>query len=184
MNVTQALQIGTYQPNGMVNTLPYSWERETTVATETQSNNGNGNPFNAATGLVRSFFRPSDDATIFQGFIPANMMFSRYLASCATIMSGLGQTDLANEMTSFSSEIRASIEKWGIVNSPTFGKIYAYEVDGYGGFNMMDDANIPSLLSSAFFGFTNVSDPVYQATRSFVLSTNDPYYMHGPVISA
>lgn len=168
----------------MVNNLPYSWERETNVATETQSNKGNGNPFNAATGLVRSFFRPSDDATIFQGFIPANMMFSRYLASCATIMKGLGQTATANEMTTFSKSIRASIERWGVVNSPTFGKVYAYEVDGYGGFNMMDDANIPSLLSSAFFGYVNVSDPVYQATRKMVLSTSNPYFMHGPVISA
>lgn len=78
MAVAENMTVPTYQPNGNVSILAYSFTRETTRASETTENSGLGNPFNNGTGLIRSFFRPSDDATIFQGFIPANMMFSRY----------------------------------------------------------------------------------------------------------
>jgi meiotically up-regulated gene 157 (Mug157) protein len=77
--------IGTYLANGRVNPLPYTFIRQTTSGTETLSNTGRGNPVQGGTGLFRSF-GPSDDATIFQLFVAANMMFSRYLASCAGIM--------------------------------------------------------------------------------------------------
>ena len=62
LDTTQALLIGTYASNGSVNTSPYTWERETTSGTETLDNSGRGNPVQEGTGLVRSAFRPSDDA--------------------------------------------------------------------------------------------------------------------------
>ncbi|RDW71884.1 hypothetical protein BP5796_07918 [Coleophoma crateriformis] len=185
LQTTQNLLVGTYSSNGSVNTSPYTWKRETTTATETLDNLGRGNPVKDGTGLIRSAFRPSDDSTIYQLFIPANMMFARYLESAAKIMAAIGGYEtLATEMDSFAASIRAAITKWGIVTHPTYGQVYAFEVDGFGSQNMMDDSNIPSLLSAPFFGYLNVSDPVYQSTRTFVLSEDNPYMMRGPVISA
>ncbi|KAH6719287.1 hypothetical protein DL95DRAFT_432171 [Leptodontidium sp. 2 PMI_412] len=182
---TEALLIGTYSSNGSVNEIPYTWMRETTSATETLDNSGRGNPVQDGTGLVRSAFRPSDDSTIYQLFIPANMMFSRYLDSASNIMAAIGsQRNLANHMYNFAGRIRDAITKYGIVNDPTYGQVYAFEVDGYGSANRMDDANIPSLLSAPFVGYLNVSDPIYQNTRKYVLSKDNPYFMRGPVINA
>ena len=183
LQVANDMMIGTYSSNGSVNTSPYTFTRSTTAGTETLNNGGIGNPVQEGTGLVRSAFRPSDDATIFQLFIPANMMFSRYLNSTAEIARGIGQSDLGDQMASMSSSIQQAIEKYGIVSTDE-GSIYAYEIDGYGSRNIMDDANIPSLLASAFFGYLDASDETYQATRKVVLSANNPYFMRGPVINS
>ncbi|TVY36000.1 Meiotically up-regulated protein 157 protein [Lachnellula occidentalis] len=182
---TESLLVGTYSSNGSVNTLPYTWQRTTTSATETLDNSGRGNPVQDDTGLIRSAFRPSDDSTTYQLFIPANMMFSRYLDSASKIMANISnQRNLANHMHNFSGRIRDAITKHGIVNHPTYGSIYAYEVDGYGSQNIMDDANIPSLLSAPFLGYLDQNDKVYQNTRKMIFSKDNPYYMRGPVINA
>ncbi|KAK5121682.1 hypothetical protein LTR85_004854 [Meristemomyces frigidus] len=185
MAVAENMTMPTYQPDGNVSVLSYSFTRETDRASETTENGGLGNPFNNGTGLIRSFFRPSDDATIFQGFIPANMMFAKYLESAGQIMYAIGDQDaLAGRMCSLAASLRVSIEKVGIVSGGQYGQIYAFEVDGYMSQNIMDDANIPSLLAAPFFGYLDVSDPIYQNTRQLLLSANNPYFMRGPVISA
>lgn len=185
LNITQAQRIGTYGNNGSVNPSAYTFTRETTNSEDTQDNNGMGNPFHSGTGLVRSFFRPSDDATIFQGFIPGNMMFVRYLESASLIAKAIKESDLAVEMQSFAKEIRAAIAKYGITSVPGLSEsdIYAFEVDGYFSRSLMDDANIPNLLAAPFFGYLDEGDRVYQATREVLLSSNNPYYMEGPVIT-
>lgn len=185
MQVADEMMVPTYQPSGSVSELAYSFTRLTTRASETTENDGLGNPFNNGTGLIRSFFRPSDDATIFQGFIPANMMFARYLSSAADIMYAIGDQDaLADKMSALASSLRSAISDAGIVHTSKYGDIYAYEVDGYMSQNVMDDANIPSLLSAPFIGYLDMSDPVYQNTRQLLLSADNPYFMRGPVISA
>ncbi|TKA66085.1 hypothetical protein B0A49_07832 [Cryomyces minteri] len=185
MTVAEAMTTRTYAPNGSVNVSPYTFTRLTTRASETLENDGKGNPTQNGTGLIRSAFRPSDDATIFQLFIPANMMFSRYLASASEIMSQLhGCGDLASRMSTLGSNLRGAISAYGIVNSITHGSIYAYEVDGYGSQIIMDDANIPSLLSAPLIGYLDASDLVYQNTRKLLLSSDNPYFMRGPVINS
>lgn len=187
-----AMQTPTYGPDGAVLDSPYTFYRESTRATETLANNGLGSPVANGTGLIRSAFRPSDDSTLYQLFIPANMMFSRYLASAAQIMAALGDAapaGLADSMTALADSVRAAVETHGVVtNANTGQQVYAYEIDGFGGTIIMDDANIPSLLSAPFLGYVDASDPVYQNTRAYVLGetgTNaNPYYMRGPVLSA
>lgn len=186
LKVAYDMMLPTYGSEGEVLESPYTFTRLTTRATETFANDGIGNPVANGTGLIRSGFRPSDDATIFQLFIPANMMFSSYLATASEIMGKLNvanSASLAQQMSGLSTSLRNAIETYGTVNHPTFGKVYAFEVDGFGSTAIMDDANIPSLLSAPFIGY-EVDEQTYINTRNLILSSTNPYYMRGPVINA
>lgn len=186
LKVAHDMMLPTYGPEGEVLESPYTFTRLTTRATETFANDGIGNPVANGTGLIRSGFRPSDDATIFQLYIPANMMFSAYLASTSEIMGKLNagnSASLAQQMSDMSNSLRDAIETHGTVNHPTYGKVYAFEIDGFGSTAIMDDANIPGLLSAPFVGY-RIDEQTYANTRNLILSATNPYYMRGPVINA
>lgn len=127
---------GTYTEDGHVNKSPYTWLRDANSATETVTNGGAGNPVVGNIGLVRSFFRPSDDSTIYQYFIPANMMFARYLEACVEMMETIDKAT-ASQMRDMARAIEAAVQKYAIVNHPKFGPIFAFEVDGFGSHNFM-----------------------------------------------
>lgn len=153
--------------------------------------------------MVRTAFRPSDDACIYQLLVPANMMFAKYLEEASLIMEGLEGDEAKNltgSMREFALGIRKGIDEDAIIHHKDFGDIFAYEIDGYGGTNMMDDANIPSLLAMPLWNYSHSDintlpppasgqkahdyDEIYANTRRFILSDSNPYFMKGPVISA
>ena len=68
---------------------------------------------------------------------------------------------------------------FAVYNHPKYGKIYAFEVDGFGNHFLMDDANVPSLLAMPYLGDVDVNDPIYQNTRKFVWSEDNPYFFKG-----
>jgi uncharacterized protein len=129
---------------------------------------------------VRSAFRPSDDSTIFQLHIPANAHLSVSLHHLSEI---LNQTDNLAEVSekaeTMSENIRSAIFQYAILNS-TDGQMFAYEIDGLGGINFMDDANVPSLMSLPYLGFLNNTDPTYTTTRGAILSKKNPYWFFSP----
>jgi meiotically up-regulated gene 157 (Mug157) protein len=87
---------------------------------------------------------------------------------------------LAEQAGTLSKFIADGIKNHAIFSHPLFERVYAYEVDGYGGRIFMDDANLPSLLSLPLLGFVGKKDPVYQATRRMVLShLGNPYFLEG-----
>ncbi len=138
----------------------------------------------AYTGLVWTGFRPSDDAARYQYNIPDNMFAAVVLQQLTQIENRVYRDKgLAQESWGLSVQIRHGIEHYALVNEPGFGRIYAYEIDGFGHATLMDDANIPSLLSAPYFGYVSAHDSVYKATRNFVLSPRNPYYFAGKYAS-
>ncbi|MFC1751572.1 glycoside hydrolase family 125 protein [Patescibacteria group bacterium] len=134
-------------------------------------------------GLSRNVFRPSDDECVFPYLIPANAMAVVNLRGVAIILKKIKQTTLAKSAISLAGNIDKGIKKYGIVNHVKFGKIFAYEVDGFGSQCLMDDPNIPSLLSLTYLGYCSTNDPVYLSTRKFIFSEWNPFYAKGRVVS-
>jgi meiotically up-regulated gene 157 (Mug157) protein len=158
----------------------YTFNRNTNTGTETLNLNGVGNPLNNGTGLIRSAFRPSDDATILGFFIPANAQMAMELKRTAKILKDVGKDELAQTVEKWSQTITKGIWEHGVVEHRLFGKVFAYEVDGYGSSILMDDANYPSLLALPLMGFVEASEETYQNTRRMLLSkSSNPYYLTG-----
>lgn len=164
----------------------YSFKRNTNIGTETLPLDGTGNPVNFNTGLVRSAFRPSDDATILQFFVPGNVHVLSELKR--TLRNVLLSKDLAvnlewctDKTKKLITNIERGLKNHAVVEHSIWGKVFAYEVDGYGGQILMDDANLPSLLSLPEMNFVSVQDEVYKNTRQMILSkSGNPYYLKGP----
>ncbi|HVA97146.1 MAG TPA: glycoside hydrolase family 125 protein [Candidatus Acidoferrales bacterium] len=132
-------------------------------------------------GLSRCVFRPSDDECVFPYLIPANAMTVVYLRGIKPILEELSAHSTAKLANKLADQIDDGIKSWGIVEHKKYGKIFAYEVDGYGSSCIMDDPNIPSLLSLPYLGYCEQDDPVYQNTRKLILSRWNSFFAKGEV---
>jgi meiotically up-regulated gene 157 (Mug157) protein len=158
---------------------PYKFERRTTWATDGVPLGGYGYPAKP-NGLICSMFRPSDDATIYPYLIPSNFFAVVSLRQAAEMIQAIHKDKAAADAcTSLANEVEAALKAHAVVTHPQFGKIYAYEVNGFGSYNLMDDANVPSLLAMPYLGSVPVSDPIYQNTRRYVLSPENPFFFKG-----
>ena len=157
----------------------YKFERETTRQLDTKSNDGWGNPVRPV-GLIASAFRPSDDATTFEFLVPDNFFAVSVLRKAAEILSAVNHDEaLAKECTGLADEVEKALYEYAVVKHPKYGKIFAFEVDGFGNCLMMDDANVPSLLALPYLGCVDAKNKIYKNTRRFVLSEDNPYFFKG-----
>ena len=154
--------------------VPYSFRRTGDSPNDTAQGQGYGNPVRPI-GLICSVFRPSDDGTLFPFLVPSNyfaVVSLRQLVEMSTVI--LKDHSFAKECDELANEIQAALEKYAIVNHFEFGKVFAYEIDGYGSVLHMDDANVPSLISLPYIANIDPNSEVYQNTRKLVLSSFNP----------
>ncbi|MCC8411177.1 glycoside hydrolase family 125 protein [Mucilaginibacter sp. UR6-1] len=158
---------------------PYHFQRTTQFATDTVPMSGYGYPVKPV-GLICSAFRPSDDATVYSFLIPSNFFAVTSLKQAAEMVKTLLKDDaLASQLTALATEVDAALKEHAVIDVPKYGKVYAFEVNGYGSYNLMDDANVPSLLSLPYLGAMPNTDPVYINTRKMILSLDNPFFYKG-----
>jgi len=176
----------------------YRFEREDCIYTDTLSREGKGALVKSGIGLVWSGFRPSDDACTYGYLIPSNMLAAVVLNHIQEIlkiyMNGPRCITLTGEYIVaehgldgwfllagiLGKEIREAIDRYAVVpGGDKYKPFYAYEVDGFGQYNIMDDANLPSLLSAPYFGYCDYHDEIYLNTKERILSDTNPFYFKG-----
>jgi meiotically up-regulated gene 157 (Mug157) protein len=161
------------------NASPYRFERLAgPFQGDTLDRSGLGSPV-GRTGMTWSGFRPSDDRCAYGYLVPANAAAVIALNGVVHLAErGVLPGELGNSALALATEIAAGLARHGVADTEA-GPIYAYEVDGLGGVNLMDDANVPSLLSLPYLGWCDRDDPLYRRTRAFVLSPANPYHYRG-----
>jgi uncharacterized protein len=160
------------------NHSPYRFERTDCRQSDTLIREGKGGRV-VPTGMTWSAFRPSDDACTYGYLVPANMFAVVILGYAAEMCDVINQTALKEECLKLREEIQSGIEQYAKLDHPIHGDMFVYETDGEGRVNLMDDANVPSLLAAPYLGYLPYGDPTYLNTRSFLLSRDNPYYYEG-----
>lgn len=175
--VTKILEVFTTEQNHA--SSPYTFERDTTRLEDTLPNNGYGSPVKP-TGMIWSGFRPSDDACRYGYLVPSNMFAVVILGYIAEIFTEiLPDAQIVETAIALKKKIEQGIQEYGQTVNQRGEKVYAYEVDGLGNTSIMDDSNIPNLLSAPYLGYVSEYDSVYQATRKTILSKENPYFYEG-----
>jgi meiotically up-regulated gene 157 (Mug157) protein len=182
------LVVKTFKEQQRLNDIgPYHFQRKTSWATDGVPMGGYGYPTKKV-GLIHSMFRPSDDATVYPFLIPSNVFAFYSLQQLTGILLELHDTDLMNDCLGLMDGLLGAIMQYGIINHPVHGKIFAYEADGFGNYSIMDDANIPGILSIQYLAQDMGSDlanssaffkTVYSNSRKLVLSDRNPFFFKG-----
>lgn len=159
---------------------PYRFQRPTANALDTQALAGAGYPARPS-GLIASAFRPSGDATLLPFAVPGNFFAVASLRQAALMLYDIAHEQAGyNELMALADEIGWALRQHALVAHPTLGPVYAYEVDGYGGRALLDDASVPGLLSLPYLGALPLNDAGYQGTRQLALSAANPFFFKGP----
>jgi meiotically up-regulated gene 157 (Mug157) protein len=163
---------------------PYHFQRSAKNPTDSVILDGYGAP-TRPNGMIHSIFRPSDDSCTYPLFVPANLFAAAVLQQLAPLAAAIHQPALAAEAKDLGDDVLISTVQFGRMTHPRLGEIWAYEIDGIGNYNLMDDANAPGLLSLAYLvpmgrdAKGKLDDPLYSRTRRFSLSDENPYFFKG-----
>ena len=160
---------------------PYFFIRDTDIPTESLSNNGKESPV-AYTGMTWSGSAPATTPALHY-LVPSNMFAAVVMGYLERIFGGeiLNDADIAARAGELRRTITEGIEAHAKTTNRNGETIYAFETDGLGHVNIMDDSNVPSLMAAPYLGYCAPDDPTYLATRRTLLSDEKPVLLRGRV---
>src|SRR3546814_9534221 len=73
----------------------------------------------------------------------------------------------------------AALKRHALIPDGKGGQVWAYEIDGFGNWIFMDDANVPSLSGLALIDVVSRDDPLFRRTADLAWSDRNPYFFKG-----
>jgi hypothetical protein len=114
--------------------------------------------------------------------IPSNYFAAVSLRQLSEIFQDvLSLNKLSKKCDTMAFGLKSALSKFAASSHLHYGDVLAFEIDGFGNRLYMDDANIPSLLSLPYLGAISSKNPLYQQTRNFILSEDNPWFWKGDV---
>lgn len=158
---------------------PYHFQRKAAAPTDSLPMGGYGAPTRKI-GLIHSMFRPSDDACLYPFLIPSNLFAVSVLRKIATVhREARGDNAAATEAEALAVEVEAVLKTHALIPDGHGGEVWAYEIDGFGNWIFMDDANVPSLSGLALIDAADRDDPLFRRTAALAGSDRNPYFFKG-----
>lgn len=158
---------------------PYHFQREAFNPTDSLMLGGYGRPTRKI-GLIHSMFRPSDDACLYPFLIPSNLFAVSVLRKIAQVhREARGDAAAAGDAEALAAEVEGVLKQHALIPDGQGGQVWAYEIDGFGNWIFMDDANVPSLSGLAIIDAARRDDPLFRRTAALAWSDRNPYFFSG-----
>src|SRR3546814_2223435 len=126
------------------------------------------------------FLSPSDDACLYPFLIPSNLFAVSVLRKIAAVhREARGDNAAATEAEAVAAEVEAALKAHALIDDGKGGQVWAYEIDGFGNYIFMDDANVPSLSGLPLIDVVDKNDPLFLRTAALAWSDRNPYFFKG-----
>ncbi|GAA4769698.1 glycoside hydrolase family 125 protein [Stakelama sediminis] len=158
---------------------PYHFQREAFVPSDSLMLSGYGRPTRKI-GLIHSMFRPSDDACLYPFLIPSNLFAVSALRKVAQLHRETRRDEqAAADAEALAKEVETVLHAHALIPDGQGGQVWAYEIDGFGNWVFMDDANVPSLSGLAIIDAVDGDDALFRRTAERAWSDRNPYFFRG-----
>ncbi|MEN6355581.1 MAG: glycoside hydrolase family 125 protein [Armatimonadota bacterium] len=121
--------------------------------------------------LFETLLLPSGEASIYPYVCFSNVLVWRSLLDISYIYDRIRDIDRAEEAKLLAMNIKAAIQANFIVDGP-YGKMYAFEIDLNGNYQLGDDPT-GSLQLLSYFGFCSPGDQTYKNTVTWIHSEHN-----------
>src|SRR3546814_11151454 len=88
-----------------------------------------------------------------------------------------GDSAAAADAEALAAEVEDALKRHALIPDGKGGQVWAYEIDGFGNWIFMDDANVPRLSGLALIDVVSRDDPLFAPPAAHARSDPDHFFL-------